>query len=347
MTAFGRSGIAGTTAGPGVASAAATLGRTGLDVTRLGLGTAALGHLYRPVEDAQADAAIRRSAVHGIRLYDTAPLYGRGLAERRLGAALRTLPRRTFVLSTKVGYVIDDPAVDATDPSAEPPRDYGFDAALRSIEGSLRRLGMDRVEIAYIHDPDAHLGEAIRGAYRALERLRAEGAIRAIGIGSNRVDTLIRGLLESDLDCVLLAGRFTLLDHEASAELLALCHERGVGVVIGGPFNSGILADPWAPDARFDYEAAPAVWRDRARRLHALCAAHGVPLKSAALRFPLRHPAVTAVLTGARSEREVDENVRMMDTIIPEELWEALRDSGLISAEAFSLGTKRSVGGGA
>jgi len=311
------------------------LGRTALSVTRLSLGTGALGWLYTPVAREQALATVRQALDLGGRLLDTAPLYGSGRAEARLGAALAGRPRDSFAVATKVGYVLD-PAELPDD--APPPRplghDFSYDGVLRSLDGSLKRLGLDRVDLLHIHDPDEHLDAAVAGAYRALRRLRDEGAVAAIGAGMNRGDLLAQLVERIDLDCVLLAGRYTLLDQSALADLLPLAAARGVAVIVGGPFNSGILTDPHAPGATFNYAPADQAWLTKARAIDAVCQRHGVPIKAAALQFPLGHPAVATVLAGARSPAEVSENAAMMRTPIPPALWDDLRAAGLIAAGA-------------
>jgi D-threo-aldose 1-dehydrogenase len=292
-------------------------------VKRLGLGTAPLGGLYQAVDDEQAHAAVRRAWELGIRYFDTAPLYGSGLAERRVGAVLHEYPREELVLSTKVGRLLrpgePDP-IFAGAPPLGPVFDFGYDAALRSLEESLGRLGLDRVDVALIHDPDDHVDEALGGAYLALERLRGEGVVDAIGVGTNRPEPLCRFARESDCDCFLLAGRYTLLDRSAGEELLPLCAERGIAVLAAGVFNSGVLSG----GGTYDYGPAPAEVLERAARLRAVCERHGVPLEAAALQFPLRHPAVAAVLVGCRSAAEVEEDVRLFELELPAELWPEL-----------------------
>lgn len=265
----------------------------------------------------------------GIRFFDTAPLYGHGLAERRLGEVLRTKPRNEFVLATKVGRLLregapPDPSQSYKGvPAVNPVFDFSYDGVMRSVEESLTRLGLDRVDVLHIHDPDDHFDEALTGAYRALDRLRKEGSIKAVGAGMNQAEMPARFAREADFDCFLLAGRYTLLDRTGALELLPLCEERGIAIIAGGVFNSGILANP-GPGATFDYRAAPADLVRQAERLHATCERHGVELKAAAIQFPLRHPAVASVLTGCRSVAEVEENVRMFQVPIPDALWPEL-----------------------
>ncbi|TMC40575.1 MAG: aldo/keto reductase [Chloroflexi bacterium] len=307
----------------------APLGKTSLRVTRLGLGTAPLGGLFKAVADDEAQRVVEAAWQAGIRFFDTAPLYGHGLAERRLGEVLRTKPRNEFVLATKVGRLLrEDAPPDPSQsykgvPAVNPVFDFSYDGVMRSVEESLTRLGLDRVDVLHIHDPDDHFDEALTGAYRALDRLRKEGSIKAVGAGMNQAEMPARFAREADFDCFLLAGRYTLLDRTGALELLPLCEERGIAIIAGGVFNSGILANP-GPGATFDYRAAPADLVRQAERLHATCERHGVELKAAAIQFPLRHPAVASVLTGCRSVAEVEENVRMFQVPIPGALWPEL-----------------------
>ena len=289
------------------------LGSSGVRVTRFALGTAPLGGLYEPVGEADARATVDEAWRLGVRTFDTAPHYGAGVAERRLGAALRERPRSELVLSTKVGRLLVEPGTPAPsmfaeDSGLERRFDFSADGVRRSLEDSLERLGLDRADIVLVHDPDDHLDEAIASALPALAALRDEGVIGAIGAGMNSVAPLDRIVREADVDCILLAGRHTLLDHSASAELLPLCVERGVSVIAAGVLNSGILGDP-RDGATFDYEPASAARLEQARRVAAVCERHGVSLPVAATAFPLRHPAVACVLVGARSPHEVAADV--------------------------------------
>jgi D-threo-aldose 1-dehydrogenase len=328
------------------------LGRTSLRVTRLGFGAAPIGGLYAAVSDEDARATVDRAWELGVRTFDVAPLYGYGAAERRLGAALGTRPRDEYVLSTKVGRLVRD--VDAIAPTddvdhqamdghddafyarTEPVRivfDYSADGVRRSIEESLDRLGLERIDIALIHDPDEHWAAAIGEAFPTLARLREAGVIRAIGVGMNQSAMLARFAREGDFDVFLLAGRYTLLDQDALGELLPLCLERNVAVIVGGVMNSGILADP-QPGGRFDYRPAPPEVVERARRLAATCARHGVPLRAAAVQFPLAHPAVRSLIAGVRRIDHLEEYPELMRHPIPAALWEELRAEGLIAPDA-------------
>jgi D-threo-aldose 1-dehydrogenase len=316
---------------------AGQLGRSGVEITRLGLGSAPLGGLFAAVSDADAEATIARAWALGIRFFDTAPLYGFGLAERRLGAFLRTQPRDSFVLSTKVGRLLrhpgggdppPDPAYKDTPPE-RPVFDFSYDGVMRSVDESLVRLGLDRADILLIHDPDDHHDAAIDGAFRALDRLRRDGTVRAIGAGMNQHQMLARFATETPFDCFLLAGRYSLLDQSGLADLMPICQAHGIGLILGGVYNSGILANP-TPGATFDYKTADAMRIERAQRLDTLCRQHGTELKAAAIRFSLAHPAVSGIVLGARSAREVEENVAMAHLDVPATLWEGVRREQLI-----------------
>lgn len=305
------------------------LGTTPLQVTRLGLGTAPLGGLFEEVADDEAHRVVEAAWKAGIRFFDTAPLYGHGLAELRLGAVLSSKPRDEFVLATKVGRLMRAGAPPEPGqaykgvPPVNPVFDFSYDGVMRSVEESLSRLGLDRIDVLHIHDPDDHFDEALTGAYRALDRLRSEGSIRAVGAGMNQSEMLVRFAREANFDCFLLAGRYTLLDRSGAAELLPLCAERRIAIIAGGVFNSGILADP-RPGATFNYTTAPPDLVRRAEELKAVCDRAGASLKAAAIQFPLRHPAVATVLTGCRSVAEVEENVRAFQADIPDYLWPLL-----------------------
>jgi D-threo-aldose 1-dehydrogenase len=289
------------------------------------------------VSDDDARAAVDAAWDGGIRAFDTAPHYGLGLSERRLGEALRHRPRDEYVISTKVGRLLDPVGVpDAigrdTEGYAVPARyirrfDYSADGVRRSLEASLTRLGLDRVDIALIHDPDDHGEQALREAYPALEKLRAEGTVRAIGVGMNQAALLTRFVCETDVDAVLVAGRYTLLDKSAGQELLPAALRRGVSVIAGGVFNSGVLAAPGA-GATYDYHTAPDELIGRASLLARECARFGVPLRAAAARFPLTHPAVASVLIGARSAAEINDAIRLRASDIPAALWDSLATVG-------------------
>ena len=293
-------------------------------------GGAAIGGLYAPVSDEAAAATLQSAWDAGIRAFDTAPHYGAGLSEQRIGRFLAGCPRAEFVVSTKVGRLLvpADGPVDGAEqfygtPAFSRVRDYSADGTLRSLDDSLRRLRLDRTDIALIHDPDDHMAEALDGAYPALARLRADGTVGAIGVGVNSASVAEWFVARCDLDCVLVAGRYTLLDDSAAASLFPLCLARGVQVLAAGVFNSGILADP-ADGARFDYApAAPGVLA-RARRIAEVCARYDVPVAAAALRYVLRHPAVTAAVVGARSAEEIRADAGYLGFPIPDALWAEL-----------------------
>ena len=314
----------------------AQIGTTGLRVTRLGLG----GAPYTGVSEDAAVATIRSGRQLGVRYFDTAPLYGVGSSERRLGRALAGVPRDSFVLSTKVGRVLNPvgraPARGHSPnaPGYEAVFDFSRDGVLRSLEESLRRLNMDRVDILLIHDPDDHHEQALRESFPALAELRSQGVVRAIGAGMNQWQALARFARDGDFDCFLLAGRYTLLDQSGLEELLPLCERKRMSVILGGPYNSGILASDLSLGATYFYKEAPPEVLERARRIKSVCDRHGVPLKAAALQFGLAHPAVAATIPGAQSPAEVEENVRMAGHPIPPALWQELREEGLIPPEA-------------
>ena len=315
----------------------ASLPRTGQRLPALGLGCAALGNLFAPVSETDARQTLAAAWAHGLTYFDTAPYYGHGLSEQRLGDFLRSGAAPGAMVSTKVGRGLrplaagpapDTGFVDAA--PVEPYFDYGRDAVLRQIEASLGRLGLDRLDIVFVHDigalthgadHDRVFRAALDGALPALAELHAQGVIGAVGVGVNEVEVCLQTLAHADLDALLLAGRYTLLDQSAGEVLLPLCLERGVGVVVGGPFNSGILAG----GGHYDYRAAPPEILARVGRLNAVCEAHGVPLAAAALHFPLLSPAVVGVIAGARTAAEVAANAAHMAAAPPAELWTALR----------------------
>jgi D-threo-aldose 1-dehydrogenase len=358
------------------------LGHSDLLVPRLGIGTVPLGNMLGPIGEEEAAHIIRRAHSIGARLYDAAPQYGLGLAERRLGATVPTLPRDEVVVATKVGRLLRrvssaaklrSTLVDARHRGWRKgvPRlgrnamrgvkralrlpttarlgyplergadaldsvfDFTYDGTLRSIEESLQRLQLDRVDLVLVHDPDDHIDEALTGCWPALRRLREEKVVSAVGVGSNAVAPLLRLADEADFDAFLVAGRYTLLDMQALPELLPRCVERGISVIVGGVFNSGMLADPH-PGQLFDYQqqGSSSKWLERAMRIQAVCARHGVPLAAAAIQFPLGHVSVSTVLTGVRSVSELEENAGMMTWPIPPDLWAELVAEGLLPADA-------------
>ncbi|HVK24554.1 MAG TPA: aldo/keto reductase [Actinokineospora sp.] len=325
------------------------LGASWVRVGDLAFGAAAIGNLFRETSDEEAQSAVDSAWDSGIRCFDTAPHYGLGLSERRLGAALRSRPRTEFTVSTKVGRVLEPVAEPAGDdlangfavPATHRRRwDFSADGVTRSLADSLDRLGLDRVDIVYLHDPDDHVDLALREALPELRRLRAEGVIGAIGVGMNQADALTRFVRDGDIDVVLLAGRYTLLDQRGLDELLPAASEFGVSVVVGGVFNSGLLADP-RPDATFDYAPVTPEVLARALRIQEVCGSHGVPLRAAALRFPFGHPAVASVLLGGRTPAEVRDAVAMAAHPVPDALWDDLRANGLLPSDVPVPATER------
>ena len=296
--------------------------------TRLGIGGGPLGGLFSPVSSETAEAVIERAWEHGVRLFDVAPLYGHGRAERFVGHVLQTKPRDEFVLSTKVGRLLRAEAADAPSDFAEtegvgPVFDFSAAGVRRSLEESLERLGLDRVDLVYLHDPEDHLEQAFHEALPELMRLRDEGVVGGIGVGTNRVETVVRFVRETDIDRVLLANRVTLLDRSGEAEALPLCVEGEVAVVAGGVFNSGVLASSQGSPT-YEYAPVPDDVRARVVALERICERYGVPLVAAALQFPLRHPAVTSIVVGVRSVAELDENIAAFNTPLPDGLWDEL-----------------------
>ncbi|NYI04222.1 aldo/keto reductase [Allostreptomyces psammosilenae] len=317
-------------------------------LTELGFGGAPIGNLYQAVEEEQATAAVDAAWEAGIRYFDTAPYYGVGLAERRLGRALAGRDRASYVLSTKVGRVLE-PDPDRVDRRGEhgfdvstglrPRFDFSRAGVLRSLTESLERLGLDRVDVVYLHDADDHLDQAAGEAFGVLAELRDQGVVRAIGAGMNSAAALTRLVRETDMDVVMLAGRYTLLEQGALDDLLPAAVERGTSVVVAGPFNSGLLSRP-VPTAeqRYEYAAAPADLLARARRLAEVCERHGTTLPAAALAFPLGHPAVVSVCAGMRSPLEVRENAARARAGVPAELWAELKEEGLLRPDAPTPG---------
>lgn len=307
-----------------------------LNLGRLGFGAAGIGNLYRAIPDGEALATVLAAWDAGIRYFDTAPHYGLGLSEQRLGAVLRDKPRNEFVISTKVGRLLEPSSGEGRDAEgfdvpADKKRVWDFSEAgiRRSIEDSLERLGLQHVDIAYLHDPDVHdLSLGISSALPVLEKLRAEGVVTAIGVGTNSAQAAVECVEAADLDLVMLAGRYTLLE-QPGVPLLGRCVARRTGVVNVGAFNSGLLARPEVPDdAHYNYDQAPRVVVERARKLAAVCRNFGVELPTAALQFALRHPAVVNVTVGASAPEQVTTNAARMNEPVPEELWSALEAVG-------------------
>ncbi|MFF4762220.1 aldo/keto reductase [Streptomyces sp. NPDC001292] len=319
------------------------LGRSGVEVSPLSFGAAGIGNLYRHVGDEEAHEAVAAAWERGIRYFDTAPHYGLGLSERRLGAALREYDRAHYTVSTKVGRRLepaDGTGDDLANGFAVPAThrrvwDFSADGIRRSLEASMHRLGLDHIDVVYLHDPDDHAEQAFREGYPALEKLRSEGVVGAIGAGMNQSAMLTRFVRDTDVDVVLCAGRYTLLDQSALADLLPAAAERGTSVVVGGAFNSGLLADP-TPTSTYDYARAPQEMLDRALRLQALAGRHGVTLRAAALDFCSAHPAVASVLVGVGSAAEVRDCAEQFAIQVPAAFWRELRETGLLPTEESS-----------
>ncbi len=317
------------------------IGRTGLRVTRLGFGGAPLAGLFESVREEDARATLSAAWNAGIRYFDTAPFYGHGRGEVRLGAFLRERPRDELVLSTKVGRILVPAAEGAIEDHQykdvlplNPVFDFSADGIRRSFESSLERLGLERIDILHVHDPDAHYREVLDEAFPALACLRDEGRIGAIGAGMNQWEMLFDFAREADFDCFLLAGRYTLLDQSALPRLLPECERRGISILIGGPYNSGVLAAGSRGAGHYNYERpAPAIL-EKVARLESVAAHHEVPLKAAALQFPLAHPAVASVIPGARTAAEVEENVNMFSHPIPFAFWSELVAEKLLPEHA-------------
>ena len=301
------------------------LGSSQVRVTRIGLGTAPIGNLYGDGSDEQSRDVVRAALRTGSNLVDTAPLYGAGASERRVGAALAEVVREQVVVSTKVGRLVE--------PDGSVSFNYSRDGVLRSVEESLKRLGIDRIDVLHIHDPDDYERQALEEAFPTLAELRAQGVIGAIGSGMNQWQMLERFARQADFDCFLLAGRYTLLE-QTSLGFLEYCRSRGIGVLLGGVFNSGILATGPRPGAQFQYADAPPAILERAAQLEVLCTLHGVSLPAAALQFALAHPAVTAVVLGAVTPAEFEANLQAAQVDIPAQLWADMRASGLIDPQA-------------
>jgi D-threo-aldose 1-dehydrogenase len=333
-------------------SAKRVLGKSGVEVTIMGFGGAPLGNMYQAFSDEQARATVEACYEAGIRYFDTAPYYGFGLSEHRLGEALRDQERAELVLSTKVGRLLrpGDPAtLDHGQFKQSLPfglvYDYSYDGVMRSVEDSLQRLGTWRIDILLVHDLDvwthrsedarrARVEEFMAGGYRAMVELREQGAVRAIGAGINETAACQDLAERGDFDCFLLAGRYTLLEQAPLDEFLPLCERRNIALIIGGAYNTGILATGAVEGAYFQYAPAPPEIMARVRRIEAVCARHGVRLPTAALQFPLGHPAVATVIPGTRSPEEVAQNVEIFAPSIPADFWAELKQEGLLRPDA-------------
>jgi D-threo-aldose 1-dehydrogenase len=314
-----------------------TLGISDVPVTSLGLGTAPLGGWPAALTEKDGIATVQAAWDIGLRYFDTAPFYGYGQSERWVGRVLRGKPRSSFTVSTKMGRLLVDadsqPELFHGEHRQTAVFDFSYEGARRSLEQSLERLALDRVDVALIHDPDDALDQALDGTYSALHDMRAEGVVGAIGAGMNWIEPLVYLATRAEFDCILLAGRYTILEQEALDTLLPLAIEKQFSIIAGGVFNSGVMVDPSA-GATYNYEAAPEDIVSKARRIHEVCAAHDVDPKAAAVQFPLAHPAVATVITGARSAGEIEANARLMAEPIPAELWDSLIEAGLLRPDA-------------
>lgn len=326
------------------------LGRVDLEVSAFAFGTAPIGNIFQAIPDEDCDAMFRTAWDAGVRYYDTAPMYGHGLAELRSGHSLRWKPRDDYVLSSKVGRVLKPapraridfaPWVDAA--PFEMAFDYSYDGTMRAFEDSLQRLGLERMDICFIHDIDvftrgaeqpAVFRQAMDGCWRALEKLRGEGLVKAIGVGVNEWEVCLQALQQRDFDCFLLAGRYTLLEQQALDEFLPLCEQRGVAVVVGGGFNSGILATGARPGAKYNYAPAPAEILQRVAAIEKVCAEYAVPLPAVALQFVVAHPAIPSFIAGTRNVRQLQQNLDWFSHPVPPELWHDLKRRGLLREDA-------------
>lgn len=325
----------------------------GLTFTELGFGTAPLGNLYRAIGDDEAHAILERAWAGGVRYYDTAPLYGLGLAETRLNRFLRGKNRDDYVLSTKAGRLMQVCAPDERTgigkwfevPNRREIYDYSYDGVMRSLEFSLARLGVDRIDILYVHDlcifthgskeaSDARIEEFMGSGYDAMIALRDQGVVTAIGGGINEWEVCQTLAERGDFDLFLLAGRYTLLEQEALESFLPLCQSRGIGIVIGGPYNSGVLASGPKPGAFYNYDPAPPEILERVARIEAVCRSHGVPMIHAAFQFPLLHPAIVSVIPGGQSTAQMESNLEAAQAAVPPALWADLKEQGLMRADA-------------
>lgn len=325
-------------------------GRVGLDVTAYSFGTAPIGNLFREISDETADAMIRRAWDSGVRFYDTAPMYGHGLAELRLGHSLRWMDRNDFVVASKVGRVLRarrrseidfEPWTNAG--AFEIEFDYSYDGTMRAFEDSLQRIGLEHIDISFIHDIDrftrgddqpAVFEEAMDGCWKALEKLRDDGTVKAIGVGVNEWEVCHEALKRRDFDCFLLAGRYTLLEQESLDGFLPLCEERGAAVVVGGGFNSGILATGAREGAKFNYAPAPPEIMEKVSKIEGVCREHDVPLPAAALQFVIAHPAVPTFCGGTRDVAQLERNLEWFSQPIPAEFWSDLKKKGLLREDA-------------
>ena len=326
-------------------------GRAGFDITDMGFGAAPIGNFLRPIPEHEAGAMIDRAWDAGMRYFDTAPYYGHGLSELRLGHYLRWKPRRDYVISSKVGRVLTaarredidfKPWVDGA--AFKSRFDYSYDGTMRSFEDSLQRLGLEHIDILFIHDADVfthgaemqkvYFRQAMDGCYRALIKLREQGLVKAVGVGVNNWEVMLDFMKAGDFDTLLVAGRYTLLEQEALNELLPLCERRGTAIVIGGGFNGGILATGAVPGAKWNYAPAPAHIMEKVRKIEAVCARYKVPLAAAALQFLLAHPAVASHVPGTRTVEQMNQNLALVAHPIPKAFWQELKSEGLLRQDA-------------
>ena len=327
-----------------------TLGRSKLKLSTLGFGGTGLGNLYVAMSERNAIDTLSAAYAAGMRYYDTAPLYGHGLSELRVGSGLRLFADPSVIVSSKVGWRLRPAFGKPTDAGLFRDinafsrfNDYSYDGAMRSFEDSLNRLGADHIDILLIHDVDCRnqgdryteiFREAMAGAYKAILSLREQGVVKAIGCGLNEWEACQAFAEAGDFDCFLLAGRYTLLEQASLRSFLPLCEKRGIGIILGGPYNSGILASGAVKDAWFNYAPATAEILEKVAAIEKICASHNVPLKAAALQFPLHHACVSSVIPGTSSAAELNENLRMLRIQVPAELWRELKSAGLMDAQA-------------
>ena len=325
-------------------------GRVDLDVTAFGFGTAPVGNIFREIDEQTSDGMFQAAWDRGVRYYDTAPMYGHGLSELRTGQSLRWKTRDDFVLSSKVGRILKPARKQDIDyaPWVNAGRfviefDYTYDGTMRAFEDSLQRMNLERMDICFIHDIDVFsrgdeqpevFAEAMDGCYKALARLRDEGVVKAIGVGVNEWEVCHAALEANDFDCFLLAGRYTLLEQEALDRFLPLCEERGAAVVVGGGFNSGILATGAVEGAKYNYAPAPAEIMQKVARIEAVCADHNVPLPAAALQFVVAHPAIPSFIAGTRTVAQLEKNLDWFSHPIPADFWAELKHDGLLREDA-------------